>query len=61
MRQADHRRVNGHAVGLGATVALMCDIIIAAGTAKIDDPHNRIICPMLTLQWHESPRQRVNH
>ena len=23
-------RFNGHAVGLGATVALMCDIIIAA-------------------------------
>lgn len=32
-------RVNGHAVGLGATVALMCDIIIAAETAKIGDPH----------------------
>ena len=32
-------RVNGHAVGLGATVALMCDIIIAAEEAKIGDPH----------------------
>src|SRR5690242_2474626 len=32
-------RVNGHAVGLGATVALMCDIIIAADIAKIGDPH----------------------
>jgi enoyl-CoA hydratase len=32
-------RVNGHAVGLGATVALMCDIIIAAEGAKIGDPH----------------------
>lgn len=32
-------RVNGHAVGLGATVALLCDIIIAAQDAKIGDPH----------------------
>jgi enoyl-CoA hydratase len=32
-------RVNGHAVGLGATVALLCDIIIAANHAKIGDPH----------------------
>ncbi|MBT3536543.1 MAG: enoyl-CoA hydratase/isomerase family protein [Rhodospirillaceae bacterium] len=32
-------RVNGHAVGLGATVALFCDIIIAADHAKIGDPH----------------------
>jgi len=32
-------RLNGHAVGLGATVALFCDIIIAADHAKIGDPH----------------------
>lgn len=32
-------RVNGHAIGLGATVALLCDIIIAADHAKIGDPH----------------------
>src|SRR5260370_40682897 len=32
-------RVNGHAVGLGATVALLCDIIIAVDHAKIGDPH----------------------
>jgi enoyl-CoA hydratase len=32
-------RLNGHAVGLGATIALLCDIIIAADGAKIGDPH----------------------
>jgi enoyl-CoA hydratase/carnithine racemase len=32
-------RVNGHAVGLGAMIALLCDIIIAAEDAKIGDPH----------------------
>jgi len=32
-------RLNGHAVGLGATLALMCDIIIASEKAKIGDPH----------------------
>ena len=32
-------RMNGHAVGLGATLALMCDIIFAAEGAKIGDPH----------------------
>ena len=32
-------RLNGHAIGLGATVALLCDIIIAAEHAKIGDPH----------------------
>ncbi|MCB2077942.1 MAG: enoyl-CoA hydratase/isomerase family protein [Novosphingobium sp.] len=32
-------KMNGHAVGLGATVALMCDIIFAADHAKIGDPH----------------------
>ncbi|MGB3622789.1 enoyl-CoA hydratase/isomerase family protein [Ketobacter sp. MCCC 1A13808] len=32
-------RMNGHAVGLGATLALMCDVIFAADTAKIGDPH----------------------
>ena len=32
-------RVNGAAVGLGATLALLCDIIIADERAKIGDPH----------------------
>ncbi|HET8881542.1 MAG TPA: enoyl-CoA hydratase/isomerase family protein, partial [Solimonas sp.] len=32
-------RLNGHAVGLGATLALFCDVIFAADTAKIGDPH----------------------
>lgn len=32
-------RLNGHAVGLGATIALLCDVIFAAETAKIGDPH----------------------
>jgi enoyl-CoA hydratase len=32
-------RMNGHAVGLGATLALLCDVIFAADSAKIGDPH----------------------
>jgi enoyl-CoA hydratase len=32
-------KVNGHAVGLGATLALLCDIVIAKDKAKIADPH----------------------
>jgi len=32
-------KVNGHATGLGATLALFCDVIFAAETAKIGDPH----------------------
>src|SRR5690606_2292377 len=32
-------RINGPAVGLGATLALFCDIVIAAESAKIADPH----------------------
>ena len=32
-------RVNGHAIGLGSTLALFCDIIIADKRAKIADPH----------------------
>ncbi len=32
-------RMNGHAVGLGATLALFCDVVFAAEHAKIGDPH----------------------
>lgn len=32
-------RMNGHAVGLGATLALFCDVIFASDKAKIGDPH----------------------
>ena len=32
-------RVNGPAVGLGATIALFADVIFAADTARIGDPH----------------------
>jgi len=32
-------RLNGHATGLGASLALLCDIVIAQVNAKIGDPH----------------------
>ncbi|MDF2373007.1 MAG: enoyl-CoA hydratase-related protein [Rhizobiaceae bacterium] len=32
-------RMNGHAIGLGATIALGCDVVIADERAKIGDPH----------------------
>ena len=31
--------MNGHAIGVGATIALHCDIIIVAENARIADPH----------------------
>ena len=34
--------VNGPAVGLGATIALLCDTIFIAETATVADPHVRI-------------------
>ena len=35
-------KVNGDAIGLGATMALLCDISIAADTARFADPHVRV-------------------
>lgn len=32
-------KVNGHATGLGATLALFCDVVFASKMAKIGDPH----------------------
>jgi enoyl-CoA hydratase len=34
--------VNGHAIGLGATLALFCDVVFMASEAKIGDPHVRV-------------------
>lgn len=35
-------KLNGHAVGLGATLALLCDVIYGADSAKIGDPHVKV-------------------
>ncbi|MGB0261352.1 MAG: enoyl-CoA hydratase/isomerase family protein [Henriciella sp.] len=35
-------RLNGAAAGLGATIALLCDIIVADETAVIGDPHVKV-------------------
>lgn len=34
--------VNGHAVGLGASIALLCDTIFMARSATISDPHVKV-------------------
>ena len=35
-------KVNGDAIGLGTTLALLCDVTFAAENAKFGDPHNNI-------------------
>ena len=35
-------RMNGDAIGLGATIALFCDVIIAQENARIADPHVKV-------------------
>lgn len=32
-------KINGHAIGLGATIALMCDVTFMSKKARIGDPH----------------------
>ena len=34
--------INGHAMGLGASIALLCDSIVMSATARIGDPHVRV-------------------
>lgn len=35
-------KLHGHAIGLGATIALFCDIVFAAPGVKIADPHVKL-------------------
>lgn len=35
-------KINGDAIGLGATVAVCCDMIFAADHARFGDPHNNV-------------------
>lgn len=35
-------RLNGAAAGLGATIALLCDVVVASDTAVIGDPHVKV-------------------
>ena len=35
-------RLNGDAIGAGCTLALFCDFVIAADTARLADPHTKV-------------------
>jgi enoyl-CoA hydratase len=35
-------KLNGPAIGLGATVALLCDVVFASSSASIGDPHVKV-------------------
>ena len=35
-------KVHGDAIGLGATVALLCDVVFASESARFADPHNSV-------------------
>src|SRR5580693_7277479 len=37
--------INGHCIGLGASLALLCDITVASTTAKIGDTHVKVGSP----------------
>ncbi len=44
--------VNGPAIGLGATIALLCDCIVAADTATFADTHVRVASsPATGARW----------
>ena len=34
--------INGHAIGLGATIGLLCDIVVCSSSARWGDPHVNI-------------------
>ncbi len=34
--------LNGHAVGLGASIALLCDVVVMGRSAIVSDPHVRV-------------------
>jgi enoyl-CoA hydratase len=35
-------RINGDAIGLGCSLALLCDVIVAVDTARFGDPHVKV-------------------